>query len=362
MLGVYAFTQMGAAIRNAQLRDTNMRQLGSAGPQRVEAVATWLQARAGDASRQTADFLRRFPSVPIVKTMENLMRAFSSQGGAQFSQQHRESADTEAGKNPARAAIELLVTGRCRTITAAGKKVQLTRERLSRALGEVHNAEALRQRALREVAMSAERASARLNQLIDSTSQRVALEATKFSLGVAGIKPPSDSLSVNTGISAGWVIAGRARRARGQARRRCGEGDRRCKSRRQKVKLKLRPAVSPRKGVPSLYSTWGPAIMPTNNSLPVQLFDLTLISIDDALRAKYHRKARKPVLPRSRSHRRSLIAQPMNKLNRTTCQSSPPGIASTSSSARPPARVFPCRVTAGRWSWLATAGPGLKRR
>ena len=126
MLGVYASTQMGAAIRNAQLRDTNMRQLESTGAQRVEAVATWLQARAGDA-----DFLRRFPSVPIVKTMENLMRAFSGQGGAQFSQQHRESADTEVGKNPARAAIELLVTGRCRTITAAGKKVQLTRERLT---------------------------------------------------------------------------------------------------------------------------------------------------------------------------------------------------------------------------------------
>ena len=86
-----------------------------------------------------------------------------------------------------RAAIEALVTGQVRTITAAAKKVGLSRERLSRAFSEPHNAEALRTRAAREVALSSGRAAARLNQLIDSASQRVALEATKFSLGVAGI-------------------------------------------------------------------------------------------------------------------------------------------------------------------------------
>jgi hypothetical protein len=105
-----------------------------------------------------------------------------------------------------RAAIEALVTGQVRTITAAAKKVGLTRERLSRAFSEPHIAEALRTRAAREVALSSGRAAARLNQLIDSTSQRVALEATKFSLGVAGIKPTSDSVNVNVG--AGVAIAG----------------------------------------------------------------------------------------------------------------------------------------------------------
>ena len=77
-----------------------------------------------------------------------------------------------------RAAIEALVTGQVRTITAAAKKVGLTRERLSRAFSEPHNAQALRTRAAREVALSSGRAAARLNQLIDSTSQKVALEAT----------------------------------------------------------------------------------------------------------------------------------------------------------------------------------------
>ena len=106
-----------------------------------------------------------------------------------------------------RAAIEALVTGQARTITAAAKKVGLTRERLSRAFSEPHIAEALRTRAAREVALSSGRAATRLNQLIDSTSQRVALEATKFSLGVAGIKPVADAaVNVNIAIQAGYVI------------------------------------------------------------------------------------------------------------------------------------------------------------
>jgi hypothetical protein len=116
-----------------------------------------------------------------------------------------------------RAAIEALVTGQCKTIKAAAAKVGLTRERLSRAFSEPHNTEALRARAAREVALSSGRAAARLNQLIDSTSQRVALEATKFSLGVAGIKPASDAVSVNVGLElrAGYVIDLRDRADRG---------------------------------------------------------------------------------------------------------------------------------------------------
>jgi hypothetical protein len=106
-----------------------------------------------------------------------------------------------------RAAIEALVTGQARTITAAAKKVGLTRERLSRAFSEPHIAEALRTRAAREVALSSGRAAARLNQLIDSTSQKVALEATKYSLGVAGIKPAADAqVNVNLELRAGYVI------------------------------------------------------------------------------------------------------------------------------------------------------------
>jgi hypothetical protein len=104
-----------------------------------------------------------------------------------------------------RAAIEALVTGQVKTIKAAAEKVGLTRERLSRAFSEPHIAEALRTRAAREVALSSGRAAARLNQLIDSSSQKVALDATKFSLGVAGIKPTSESVSVNVGVRVAWL-------------------------------------------------------------------------------------------------------------------------------------------------------------
>jgi hypothetical protein len=106
-----------------------------------------------------------------------------------------------------KAAIEALVTGQVRTIVAAAQKVGLTRERLSRAFSEPHIAEALRTRAAREVELSSGRAAARLTQLIDSTSQKVALEATKFSLGVAGIRPAADAqVSLNIELKAGYVI------------------------------------------------------------------------------------------------------------------------------------------------------------
>ena len=45
----------------------------------------------------------------------------------------------------------------------------------------------MRSRAGREVAIGSGRGAARLIQLIDSSSQKVALEATKYALGAAGI-------------------------------------------------------------------------------------------------------------------------------------------------------------------------------
>ena len=105
-----------------------------------------------------------------------------------------------------RDAIELLCTGQVRTIKAAAERVGLARETLSRRLSRPECIEALKTRAAREVALSSGRAAARLRELIDSASQKVALDATKFSLGVAGIKPASDNVSVNIGVSCGWVI------------------------------------------------------------------------------------------------------------------------------------------------------------
>ena len=46
-----------------------------------------------------------------------------------------------------------------------------------------------------------------MSALLDSGSERVSLEATKFSLGVAGVKPAADaSVNVNIELKAGYVI------------------------------------------------------------------------------------------------------------------------------------------------------------
>jgi hypothetical protein len=51
------------------------------------------------------------------------------------------------------------------------------------------------------------RAAAVLNELADCSSQRVRLEAAKFSLGVAGIKPAADAqVNVNLELRAGYIL------------------------------------------------------------------------------------------------------------------------------------------------------------
>jgi len=106
-----------------------------------------------------------------------------------------------------RAAIDHYVGGRARTITAAAKKAGLSREYLSRSLSQPHVAAFLRDKAARVVAMGAGRAAARLNELIDSKSDHVSLDATRLSLGIAGIKPSSEAaVNVNIEQRAGYVI------------------------------------------------------------------------------------------------------------------------------------------------------------
>jgi hypothetical protein len=99
MLGVYAASKITEQTNQAKAREANLAALGAAGPQRVEAIATWLTAKAGDDGKQVGDFIRAYPAAPIVKAMENLIKQFSSQGGADFSQSHRDQAE-EGGKIP----------------------------------------------------------------------------------------------------------------------------------------------------------------------------------------------------------------------------------------------------------------------
>jgi hypothetical protein len=59
-----------------------------------------------------------------------------------------------------RTAIDAMVAGDCRNITAAAEKVGMARESLSRALNKPHIAEHLRQKVIRSLAMASARAGA----------------------------------------------------------------------------------------------------------------------------------------------------------------------------------------------------------
>lgn len=51
------------------------------------------------------------------------------------------------------------------------------------------------------------RASARLVELVDATSEHVSLDASKHVLAIEGIRPPDQgTVNVNVGVSVGYVI------------------------------------------------------------------------------------------------------------------------------------------------------------
>jgi len=51
------------------------------------------------------------------------------------------------------------------------------------------------------------RASARLLELVDASSEHVSLDASKHVLAIEGIRPPDQGqVSVNVGVSVGYVI------------------------------------------------------------------------------------------------------------------------------------------------------------
>jgi hypothetical protein len=98
LLDVYAADKIGEQAGALRAREINLSQLGAMGPQRVESVATWLRSIAGKDGADVSAFITRFPSAPIVRSLEIVIRRFSNQGGADFSQQHRETQTQDAGK------------------------------------------------------------------------------------------------------------------------------------------------------------------------------------------------------------------------------------------------------------------------
>jgi hypothetical protein len=106
-----------------------------------------------------------------------------------------------------RAAIDAMVRGDVKTITAAAEKVGVTREHLSRSLSEPHIAKLLQEKVARNLAMSSARAGATKVDLLDSANDMVRDRASSFILQLAGHSP--EVVTGNRhggGPRAGWLI------------------------------------------------------------------------------------------------------------------------------------------------------------
>ena len=95
LLDVYAAEKIGEQAGTVRAREANLQQLGAAGPQRISAISTWLKSIAGKDGADVATFIQNYPAAPIVRAMETVIRRFSSQGGADFSQSHRDQAEDQ---------------------------------------------------------------------------------------------------------------------------------------------------------------------------------------------------------------------------------------------------------------------------
>jgi hypothetical protein len=100
MLDLFVSSKTGELMNQTRLRETNMQQLGAAGPARIDAVATWLNARAGKDGAAVAGFIKAHPAAPLVRAFESIIRQFSNQGGVNFDQRGRVAQETTEGKIP----------------------------------------------------------------------------------------------------------------------------------------------------------------------------------------------------------------------------------------------------------------------
>ena len=103
--------------------------------------------------------------------------------------------------------VRLLLTGECKTQRAAAKRVGMNVTHLSEALRKPHVRVFIERRTRETIANGTLRASARLLELIDASSEHVSLDASKHMLALNGYQPPAGPTTlVNINVSAGYVI------------------------------------------------------------------------------------------------------------------------------------------------------------
>lgn len=103
--------------------------------------------------------------------------------------------------------VHLVTTGECATVKAAAERCGMHPNYVYGALKKPEIRVFIERKARETIANGMMRASARLNQLVDASSEHVAFDATKHVLALAGIKPsPDTQVSVNIELKAGYVI------------------------------------------------------------------------------------------------------------------------------------------------------------
>src|SRR5882757_9752984 len=103
--------------------------------------------------------------------------------------------------------VRLLLTGECKTQKAAAERVGMNETYLSEALRKLNVRVFIERRTRETIADGTLRASARLVELLDATSQHVSLDASKDMLALNGHQPSAGpGTQVNINFRAGYVI------------------------------------------------------------------------------------------------------------------------------------------------------------
>jgi hypothetical protein len=88
-LDLVASLRVGEAYAINEAKKAEVRKLGAAATARVDAVTTWLSARAGEHAAPMVRILQMCPVAATIVAFESLIQKFTNQGAGTFSQSGR---------------------------------------------------------------------------------------------------------------------------------------------------------------------------------------------------------------------------------------------------------------------------------
>jgi hypothetical protein len=103
--------------------------------------------------------------------------------------------------------VRLLLTGECKTQKAAAERVGMNYTHVCEMMKKPHVRMFIERRTRETLADGSLRASARLVELLDASSEHVSFDASRHLLALNGHQPPSGpSTLVNLNVTCGYVI------------------------------------------------------------------------------------------------------------------------------------------------------------